>query len=122
MGMVAVVNTHRARERLALARWCDTPGTRMRGFMFRRRLTPGEGLILVQPTESLHNAGIHMWFVFTALAVIWVAHDGTVVDVQLALPWRIYMPQAPAMYVFEAHPDVLEKVSLGDVLEFVDAE
>ena len=55
------------------------------------------------------------------LTVVWVAH-GTVVEAHLALPWRISMPNAPAMYVYDVGPEVLGEMALGNVLEFVDAE
>jgi uncharacterized membrane protein (UPF0127 family) len=91
----------------------------MRGFIFRRALAPGEGLVLVEKTEGRVNAGVTMLFTFMALGVIWVDSTGMVVDTALARPWRLsYMPQAPAQYAVEVDPSLLEYVKVGDHLRF----
>lgn len=103
------------------ARWCDTFGSKLRGFTFRRQLAPGEGLVLVEDGESRLNTSIHMLFVPFALGVIWVDEEGTVVDTVLARPWRLsYVPRAAARYVVEAHPDVLRQASIGDHVRFLE--
>jgi uncharacterized membrane protein (UPF0127 family) len=101
------------------ARWCNTFMTKLRGFTFRRQLPHGDGLVLVEGKESRVNTSIHMLFVFFDLGVIWVDAAGRVVDKTLAQPWRLsYVPQAPARYVIEGHPDILKQVAVGDKLEF----
>jgi len=46
---------------------------------------------------------------------------GEVVDTVLAKPWRLsYAPQAPARYVIEGHPRLLELVQVGDHIQFSD--
>jgi uncharacterized membrane protein (UPF0127 family) len=52
--------------------------------------------------------------------VVWIAADGSAVDARLADPWKIYLPSAAARFTLEALPETLERVSVGDVLEFVD--
>ncbi len=103
------------------ARWCASFACRLRGLMFRRRLTPGEGLLLVERSAGRTQTAIHMALVFFPLGVIWLDDDRRVVDKRLALPWRAYAPSAPARYVLEGEPGVLECVAHGDVLEFADA-
>jgi uncharacterized membrane protein (UPF0127 family) len=101
------------------ARWCNSFGSKLRGFTWRRALQPAEGLVLVQSGESRVNSAIHMLFVFFDLAVFWVNEAGEVVDVALARPWRLhYAPRAPARYVVETHPDVLSQVQVGDRILF----
>lgn len=101
------------------ARWCDTFGSKLRGFTGRRELEPGEGLVLVQSGDSRVNSAIHMLFVFCDLGVFWVNDAGEVVDTALARPWRVqYTPRAPARYVVETHPDVLAQVQVGDKILF----
>ncbi len=96
------------------ARWCDTFGARLQGFTFRRRLAPGEGLVLVKITA------IHMLFVFTDLGVLWVDEAGVVVDARRARPWRLsYVPVAPARHVIEAEPAILDRIAPGDAVEFI---
>lgn len=114
-----ILNTTRGAELVAQARWCDSFGSKLRGFTFRRTLAAGDGLVLVERSDSRMNTAIHMLFVFFDLGVIWVNDAGVVVDTALAKPWRLsYAPQAPARYVIEAHPDVLQRVTIGDYIQF----
>lgn len=104
---------------LEQARWCNTFTSRLRGFTFRRALEPGEGLVLVESSDSRVNAAITMVFVFIDLGIIWVNSAGEVVDTVLARPWRpFYVPQAPARYRIEAEPGIIQQVNLGDLLTF----
>jgi uncharacterized membrane protein (UPF0127 family) len=114
-----VIHAETGRELLPRARWCDSFGSQLRGFMLRRRLEAGEGLVLVQSKESRINSAIHMLFVFFDLGVLWVDDAGRVVDRVRARRWRLqYAPRAPARYVVEAHPDILSRVEVGDRIEF----
>jgi uncharacterized membrane protein (UPF0127 family) len=103
------------------ARWCASFACRLRGLMLRRRLAVGEGLLLVERSAGRAQTAIHMALVFFPLGVIWLDGDLRVIDKRLALPWRIYAPAAPAQYVLEGDPQVLECVAHGDVLELADA-
>ena len=104
---------------VARARWCNTFASKLRGFTFRREPPAGEGLVLVEAKESRINTSIHMLFVSFELGVIWVDSAGAVVDKALARPWRLsYAPQAPARYVIEGRPEILERVAIGDKVRF----
>jgi len=104
-------------------KWCNTFGSKLRGFTFRRTLSPADGLVLVEKSDSRFNTSIHMFFVFFDLGVIWVNDAGEVVDVVVARPWRpSYVPQAAARYVIELHPSLLHEVQIGDHLQFLDKE
>jgi len=101
------------------AKWCDSFGSKLRGFTFRRRLAVDDGLVLVEKNDSRVATSIHMLFVFFDLGVIWVNDGGKIVDKVLAKPWRLsYVPQAPARYVIEGRPSLLEQVEVGDQIEF----
>ncbi len=101
------------------AKWCDNFGSKLRGFTFRHELGAGEGLVLVEKIDSKLATSIHMLFVSFDLAVIWVNDAGEVVDTVLAKSWRLsYVPQSPARYVIEGHPDLLEEVQIGDKITF----
>ena len=101
------------------ARWCDNFGSKLRGFTFRRRLAPDDGLVLVEKRDSRAATAIHMLFVFFDLGVIWVNDAGLVVDKALAKPWRLsYVPAAPARYVIEGHPRLLAETAVGDPIQF----
>lgn len=97
------------------ARWCESFLCQLRGLTFRRSLPRGEGLLLVQPHDSRVSSSIHMLWVFTDLAVVWIDSAQRVVDVQLARSWRpAYWPSQPARYVLEMAPQHLEDFHKGD--------
>lgn len=104
---------------LARLRWCSSFRCRLRGLTLRASLAPGEGLVLVEAAEARLAAAIHMLFVSFPIAVLWLDSTGRLVDTRLARPWRpLYVPRAPARYVVEAGPALLERVSLGEELDF----
>jgi uncharacterized membrane protein (UPF0127 family) len=104
------------------AKWCESFLCRLRGLTFRRVLSALTGLLLVQSRESIAGGTIHMFGVFFSLGVIWLDADKRVVDHTVADPWRIYTPNAPAQYVLEGQPEILDRVTVGDVLEFCEYE
>ncbi|MDX9833424.1 MAG: DUF192 domain-containing protein, partial [Anaerolineae bacterium] len=100
---------------------CDSFWKRWRGLMFRsRRALAGEQVYLfVEGCESVARATIHMLFVFFPIAVLWLDGERRVVDRVLARPFRpYYAPRRPAQYYVEGHPSLLERVRVGDRLEF----
>src|SRR5712691_8695093 len=101
------------------AHWCSSRLCRLRGLQYRRRLEPGEALILVKPVDSIVNSSIHMFFVFFPIAAVWINHEGRVTSAQLARPWHpYYASPEPARYVLEASPDILGHINVGDKVDF----
>ncbi len=91
--------------------------------MFRRALEPDECLLFMESVESRVSTSIHMFFVPFSIAVVWMAADGTVVDAQLAQPYRpYYAPKLPAKYFLEAAPELLQWVRIGEVLTIKNYE
>lgn len=102
--------------------FCDSFLCKLRGLMFRSRLSLDEGLLLVEKQDSRLDTSIHMLFVPFDLAVIWINTDMTVVDKVIAKSWRpAYFPKAEARYTLEIHPDRWEDYQIGDKVEFKDA-
>jgi uncharacterized membrane protein (UPF0127 family) len=118
---VRIRNRSQEGKDLVLARWCESYLCRLRGLTFRFKLPDGHGLLLVGGAESVSLATIHMFGVFFSLGVIWLDSSLRVVDRTLARPFAIHRPSAPARYVLEGTPSILEGVELGDELEFVEA-
>lgn len=114
---IKLINQSSGGEEIVAARWCESYVCRLRGLMFTTGLAPGTGLLIVQPSMGVGQTAIHMWFVFFDLGVIWLDEGYKVVDKRLAKPWRIYAPKAPARYILEGRPEILDKVTIGDVLE-----
>jgi uncharacterized membrane protein (UPF0127 family) len=101
--------------------YCDSFLCRLRGLMFRSRLSLDTGLLLVEARESRLETAIHMLFVFMDLAVIWINSEKVVVDTVLARAWRpVYAPHKPASYILEIHPDRLIEFKIGDHVEFLN--
>ena len=116
---VSLVNRDTREVLLDHVRWCNSRLCRLRGLQFRRKLDPGEGLVLVKEKDSIAASSIHMFFVFFPIAAVWIDSWGTVTSAQLARPWRpYYASPEPACCVLETSPDFLERVKVGDVVEF----
>lgn len=120
MREVDVVNRTRGDQILFRAGWCANFLCRLRGMTFRREFPSGEGLVLVEWTESRLATTIHMFFVPVSLGIAWLDAAGTVVQTTVARPWHLYVPDKPAQTVLEVPPGVIESVAVGDVLEFID--
>jgi uncharacterized protein len=105
------------------ARWCESALCRLRGLQLRRHLKVGEGLLLAHPADSVALSAIHMFFVFFPIAAVWIESGGRVVGARIAKPWRpYYAALSPARYVLESSPDTLERVRIGDMLDFVELQ
>ncbi len=117
---VVVHNRSRGGEAVLRALWCNGFWCRLRGLTFRRDLSPGEGLLLVEARPSRLGSAIHMWGMWMDLGVVWLDPGGSVIDRRHARRGGIYLPKRPAQYVLEGHPSLLERVSEGDELEFAD--
>jgi len=99
-------------------KWCDTFLSKSRGLMFRRAIHEDEALVFAESRESIGLTSIHMFFVFFPIAIVWLNAERKVVDKKLAHPFRpYYAPQRPAQYYVEGHPNILNKVQIGDHLE-----
>jgi uncharacterized membrane protein (UPF0127 family) len=112
-------NAHSEVAVLERVKLCDNFWTRFRGLQFVTNLPVNEGLLFVTGSESRTNTSIHMFFMFFSIAVVWLDKNGQVVDKCFAKPWRpAYASRVAAQYFIEAHPDLLERVEIGDVLRF----
>jgi uncharacterized membrane protein (UPF0127 family) len=101
------------------ARWCQSFFSRLGGFTFRSNLEKNEGLVLVEARDSRLDTAIHMFFVWTDLAIAWVNSNNEVVDTALARAWRpFYASSKPARYVIEFHPQRHGEFKAGDHISF----
>ena len=101
------------------AKWCQSFLSRLQGYTFRSDLEKNEGLVLVESRDSRMDTAIHMFFVWTDLAVAWVNSDMVVVDTALAKAWRpFYASAKPARYVVEFHSARHGDFKPGDRVSF----
>lgn len=104
---------------LVKAKVCDTFWSHFKGLQLVRHLPEDEGLLFVCDGENRTQTAIHMFFMLFSIGVVWMDASGVVVDKQLAKPWRpYYAPAKPAQYFIEAKPSILERVQIGDTLQF----
>jgi len=114
-----VWNDTQGQQLLGHVRMCTSFHCHLRGLTFRRTLDDDEGLLLVGRRENRADTAIHMFFVFFSIAAIWLDRNGRVVDARLARPFRpLYVPRAPARDVLEGPPALLQRVQVGDQLQF----
>ena len=95
---------------------------RARGLMFTQRFKD-TALIFSFPQERV--IGLHMWFVFYPIDVLWLDGEQRVVEVlQGFRPFRIYRPNAPAAYVIELPEGAIakSKTIVGDSISFIPGE
>ena len=104
------------------ATWGESFFARLRGFTFRAKLAEDEGLVIVEARDSRVDTAIHMFFVWTDLAVAWVNSENEVVTIALAKAWRpFYAAAKPARYVIEFNPARHGDIQPGDRISFEHA-
>ena len=120
--LITITNLNRPLEKPAVVGYADSFLSKLRGLMFRPRLDPDDGLLLVEKQDSRLDTSIHMFFVPFDLAVVWINSDMTVVDKVIAKSWKpAYAPKSAAKYTLEIHPNRWGDYEIGDKVEFKDA-
>jgi len=101
--------------------YCDTFLKRFLGLMLRSRLNPGEGIMLVEASESRMNTAIHMLFMNFDIAVIWLNSSFIVVDMKIARRWSLaHIPAKPAKFIMEVHPIRISDFQIGNQLSITN--
>jgi len=119
MPQSAIVNQRTGQPIATRVVWRRNPLSKGLGLMFRRRIDEDEAHVFVESRESRVNTAIHMFFVFFPIGVVWADSEKHVVDAVLARPFRpLYAPARPARYFIEGHPSILDRVQVGDELDF----
>lgn len=117
-----VINLDQGGKWVQQVKQCQTFWCRLRGLTFQSELPAGRGLLLVENATSRVGTAIHMLAVPMALGVAWLDEDYSVVDMRVALPWRLYIPSRPARYILEGDPTMLESLAVGDRLSLVEVD
>lgn len=119
MKYIRITNETHPDTKPILAKYCQSFFCQLRGLMFTKSLSPDQGLVLVQSSDSRVNSSIHMMFMWIDLAVIWINSDHMVVDVVLAHRWKLgYLPKLPAKFVLETNVSNLGDFNIGDKVRF----
>jgi len=117
---VVVRNRSRGGMPVARARWCSSFLCKLRGLSLRRTLPAETGLLLAESGDGRWTTSIHMFGMLFDIGVVWIDGRGIVVDTRHALPWRAYLPTAPARFTLEGSPEILDRAKVGDLLEFAE--
>jgi len=121
MKQISVENQTTSLQSGLAAGYCDSFLCRLKGLMFRNSIPEDWGLLLVQPSESIVNAAIHMFGVPFNLGVIWINEAGMVVDLAEVKKWvGVKSPKKPARYILEVTPSRLAEFNVGDKIAFVE--
>jgi len=119
---INIINQSNHASAPILAEYCQSFFCQFRGLMFKKEIPDGQGLLLVQSSDSKVNSSIHMMFMWIDLAVIWINSDYKVVDRVFARRWKLgYFPKSPAKYVLETGVSHINDFNIGDRLTFEDA-
>lgn len=117
-----IVNDGTGQVVLARARVCASFVSRLAGLCFRGPSAINEGALFVCGSSGRIGAAVHTLFIRSAIGVIWLDPELTVVDKKLAQPSRFaHVPAAPALYYLEAEPSILGRADIGDQLRIEEA-
>ena len=94
----------RAADRVFRLQIADRPESQRRGLMWRERLPPDQGLLMVMPKAM--EIGVWMKNMHFALDVVWLSVSWQVLDVKTLMPCRttrcpVYTPRVKARYLLE---------------------
>jgi len=93
----------------------DSFFSHVKGLMFSRRLRKDKGVLFVFPDDRQRD--IHMLFVFFALDVVWLDHNGKVLKIAREVkPFTPFVQGTVARYWLEVDAGVAEKLHVGDRL------
>lgn len=116
---VEVENKTSALKMQLRLRYCTSKLCKSIGLMFRFRIRPEWGIVLVGKKDSRAHSAVNMLFVFCRLGIIWVNNSGIVVDKMMAYPWISFLsPKQPAKDIIEVNPMRLNEFNVGDRISF----
>lgn len=98
---------------------CDNFFSRLKGLMFTKVISSGDGVLFINDSDDRINSAIHMFFMEYDLSIIWIDSYFRVVDKIMAKRWHtIAAPCCPAKFIMEISTDKFENYQTGDLLEF----
>ena len=91
---------------------------RMRGLMFRRRIS--KPLLFILPKPTRRQASIHMFFVFFPIDLVYLDENWRVVDIYVGVrPFTVNItPKKEAKYILEMEKGTVARsdIRLGDLI------
>ncbi len=101
-------------------RHCSTPSQKALGLMFSKKIED-EGMIFhfTRPVK----AGLHMFFVFFAIDVLFLDKEKKIVEIkENFLPFTVYNPRNKTSYVIEIPSGCVKKNKLKEGQELIFAD
>lgn len=93
----------------------DSFFSRLKGLMFRKELSTGEGLLLKNCSM------IHTCFMRFTIDVIYLTGNNIVLDTETVRPWRCGKRVEGAKHVLELSANAAKDIRLGEVVVFRNA-
>ena len=100
--------------------FADSFWSRFRGLMFRRNFDEGEALVFELPHPR--KFGVHTFFVFFPIDLVYLDKDKKVLELEEDLsPWRIYSPDVEASYLVELPAGKVDEsgIEIGNELQIL---
>ena len=88
----------------------DTFALRFQGLMFRKKLEPSEGLLLLDCSR------IHTNFMRFPIDVVYLSEELRILDVETVRPWRIGKRVKGTRHVLEVPENAARKLKLGELI------
>jgi len=103
--------------------FCSSSASRREGLLGLDELRRGEGILMAMPRSRRGKSGlltsIHMLGMRFPICAAWLNEGGEVVHSTVAKPWGPYYGSpAPAWYVLETHPDLVDVLKPGVVVSW----
>lgn len=107
--MIVLQNDNVLADRVSCA---DSFFSRLKGLMFRRELSAGEGLLLK------NCSSIHTCFMRFTIDVIYLSGKNTVLYTETVRPWRCGKHVKGTKHVLELTENAAKDIRLGEVVAF----
>lgn len=89
--------------------------SRLKGLMFKKKITINQAGIFVNKSENIVDSAIHMLFMNFDIAVFWLDKKNIIVDKKIAKKWGlIYIPKVKSQKILETHTDLFDKIQIGE--------
>jgi len=94
--------------------------SRLQGLIGKTPNSCYEGFLIKRSLETRLTSGVHTYFLSKPLFIVWINSQMIVSEKTILNPWKFYLPENPAMYLFETNPSEYNYWNIGDKLKFYE--
>ncbi|MBT3464804.1 DUF192 domain-containing protein [archaeon] len=113
-----LINKTNNKKIVSKIKFCKSILSKSKGLMFSKKILD-EGLVFI--FKGNVKIGLHMFFVFFPIDVLFLDKDKKVVEIKQNFnPWTTYHPKIKSKYIIELPNNAIKKskTKIGDVIEF----